>query len=71
MEDIEWQRSEYMNLRKNLDIQSKDIIGYLAENGMEVKSQSGLDDAQTAMITKKVRKAGAGTGESGAREGFR
>ena len=43
-------------LAKKLDIQSKDIIGYLAENGMEVKSQSGLDDAQTAMITKKFGK---------------
>ena len=43
-------------LAKKLDIQSKDIIGYLAENGMEVKSQSGLDDAQTAMITKQYGK---------------
>ena len=42
-----------------------------AENGMEVKSQSGLDDAQTAMITKKFGKQEPAQGESGAREGFR
>ena len=40
-------------LAKKLDIQSMYIIVYLADNGMEVKSQRGLDDAKTAMITKK------------------
>ena len=30
-------------LAKQLDVQSKDIVSFLAENGIEVKSASGLE----------------------------
>ena len=52
-------------LAKQLDIQSKEIIEFLAGQGVEAKSQSGLDDAQTDMVKKRFgKKASAPVKES-------
>ena len=40
-------------LAKQLDVQSKDIISFLAEQGVEVKSQSGIEGDALAMVEKK------------------
>lgn len=37
-------------LAKQLDIQSKEVIEFLAKKGIEAKSQSGLDETQAAMV---------------------
>ena len=43
-------------LAKQLDVQSKDIISFLAEQGVEVKSQSGIDGDALTMVEKKFSK---------------
>ena len=44
-------------LAKELDIQSKDIIAFLNEKGIEVKAaQSSIDDAAVALVKKKFAK---------------
>ncbi len=48
-------------LAKQLDVTSKDIIGFLAENGIEVKSQSGIEGETMALVEKKFKKEGAQT----------
>ena len=44
-------------LAKQLEVQSKDIISFLAENGIEVKSQSGVEGETLEMVEKKFKKA--------------
>ncbi len=45
-------------LAKELGIQSKDVITFLAEKGVEAKAaQSSIDDAAVAMVRKKFGKA--------------
>ncbi len=45
-------------LAKELGIQSKDVITFLAEKGIEAKAaQSSIDDAAVAMVRKKFGKA--------------
>ena len=43
-------------LAKQLDVQSKDIVSFLAENGIEVKSASGLEPDAQALVEKKFKK---------------
>ena len=44
-------------LAKELDVQSKDIIAFLHEKGIEVKAaQSSIDDDAVAAVRKKFSK---------------
>lgn len=43
-------------LAKQLEVQSKEIITFLAEQGVEVKSQSGIEGDTLSMVEKKFAK---------------
>ncbi len=44
-------------LAKQLDIESKDIVSFLAEKGIDVKSQSGIDGDALSLVEKKFSKS--------------
>lgn len=43
-------------LAKDLNIQSKEVVEFLATKGIEVKSASGLDEGQIDMVRKNFAK---------------
>lgn len=44
-------------IAKQLNVESKEIVSFLAENGIEVKSQSGIEGDTLAMVEKKFAKS--------------
>ena len=43
-------------LAKELNIQSKDVIGFLAEKNINKKNMSNLDDSEITMVKNKFAK---------------
>ena len=48
-------------LAKEFDVQSKDIIGFFAEQGIDKKAGSNVEDQEYDMVKNKFAKSAAGS----------